>query len=216
MHQLNKNQKISLFFLLFFSLIFIAFWIVDLKHNLSEPFAKYKSSDDFAQSSQKNESETKIEQNLHLKDTDGDGLSDWDEINVYKTSPYLEDSDSDGYSDKEEIENNQDPNCPAGQNCSSEIVNQDAGFSDNKSSMTAILPNADNNTGQGGELENLEKNLNENVLDEKYQNILSGKTDAKTLRALLIENGIDKNILDKISDEELMKTYAETVSDELR
>jgi hypothetical protein len=33
---------------------------------------------------------------LKTKDTDGDGLSDWDEIHVYKTSPYLEDTDGDG------------------------------------------------------------------------------------------------------------------------
>src|SRR5680860_741451 len=32
--------------------------------------------------------------NLASKDTDTDGLSDYDEFNVYQTSPYLEDTDS--------------------------------------------------------------------------------------------------------------------------
>ena len=50
-------------------------------------------------------------------DTDLDGLSDYDEMYLYYTSPYLEDSDSDGFSDYEEIKNNHDPNCPQGQVC---------------------------------------------------------------------------------------------------
>lgn len=36
-------------------------------------------------------------------DTDGDGLSDQDEINLYNTSPALADTDGDGYSDSREI-----------------------------------------------------------------------------------------------------------------
>jgi len=55
---------------------------------------------------------------LKSKDTDGDGLSDYDELYFYNTSPYLKDSDSDGYSDKDEINSDNDPNCPAGADCS--------------------------------------------------------------------------------------------------
>lgn len=54
---------------------------------------------------------------LKLKDTDHDGISDYDETYVYKTSPYLADSDSDGASDAEEIAKDGDPNCPEGKNC---------------------------------------------------------------------------------------------------
>ena len=75
-------------------------------------------------------SDTDIAQNLALfgetsqaqlsaKDTDGDGLNDYDEINVYKTSPYLEDMDSDGVSDFEEIQQGTNPNC-LGNNCNIE------------------------------------------------------------------------------------------------
>ena len=56
-------------------------------------------------------------QDLNLLDTDKDGLSDFDELNLYKTSPYLADSDSDGISDKVEIDALEDPNCPKGYVC---------------------------------------------------------------------------------------------------
>lgn len=54
---------------------------------------------------------------LKNKDTDQDGLSDYDELNLYNTSPYIPDSDSDGVGDAQEIARNSDPNCPAGEDC---------------------------------------------------------------------------------------------------
>jgi hypothetical protein len=58
---------------------------------------------------------------LKRTDTDGDGVSDYDEMNVYKTSPYLKDSDSDGAPDNIEIARGTDPNCPEGKTCLSVI-----------------------------------------------------------------------------------------------
>lgn len=51
------------------------------------------------------------------KDTDRDGLSDYSEQYVYRTSPYLGDTDSDGIPDAIEIAQSSDPNCPAGTTC---------------------------------------------------------------------------------------------------
>ena len=46
-------------------------------------------------------------------DTDGDGLSDWNELNVYHTDPYVTDTDADGLSDAVEIyKYHTDPNNP--------------------------------------------------------------------------------------------------------
>ena len=44
-----------------------------------------------------------------IADTDNDGLSDGDEVNVYGTDPTTADSDGDGYSDGEEVESYTDP-----------------------------------------------------------------------------------------------------------
>lgn len=54
---------------------------------------------------------------LKTKDTDADGINDFDELHVYDTSPYLADSDSDSLSDADEIKNGTDPTCPQGQQC---------------------------------------------------------------------------------------------------
>jgi hypothetical protein len=45
-----------------------------------------------------------------LGDTDGDGLSDWDEVMVYHSNPFNKDTDGDGLSDKDEIARGTDPN----------------------------------------------------------------------------------------------------------
>jgi len=54
---------------------------------------------------------------LKKQDTDEDGLSDYDELNVYGTSVYLADTDSDGDDDFTEIKNHEDPTCPKGKTC---------------------------------------------------------------------------------------------------
>lgn len=54
---------------------------------------------------------------LRSQDTDTDGLHDYDELYVFKTSPFLEDSDSDGLNDGAEVAAESDPNCPKGKTC---------------------------------------------------------------------------------------------------
>ena len=53
--------------------------------------------------------EYKIKLDPTDSDTDDDGLSDGDELNIYKTDPNDSDSDSDGFSDGEEIQLSTDP-----------------------------------------------------------------------------------------------------------
>lgn len=60
------------------------------------------------------------------RDTDGDGLSDYDELRVFRTSPYLKDTDSDGFDDKQEAFSGNDPNCPTGQVCGTVLASESA------------------------------------------------------------------------------------------
>lgn len=43
-------------------------------------------------------------------DDDGDGLSNYEEINIYRSNPLSSDTDEDGYNDGKEVEYNYDPN----------------------------------------------------------------------------------------------------------
>jgi hypothetical protein len=54
---------------------------------------------------------------LKVQDSDGDGLSDYDELKVYGTSPFIADTDSDGLKDGAEVKAGTDPNCPQGKTC---------------------------------------------------------------------------------------------------
>jgi hypothetical protein len=47
---------------------------------------------------------------MYQQDTDFDGLSDFEEVYIYRTNPNSADSDVDGFSDKDEINNGYNPN----------------------------------------------------------------------------------------------------------
>lgn len=55
-------------------------------------------------------------------DTDGDGLSDYQEINIYHTDPKNSDTDGDGYSDGDEVKFGFDPNKNGGDKLEKRIV----------------------------------------------------------------------------------------------
>ncbi len=50
-----------------------------------------------------------------LKDSDYDGISDYDEVNLYDTDPFAADSDADGFTDGAEIRSGFDPKNPKGE-----------------------------------------------------------------------------------------------------
>ncbi len=121
---------------------------------------------------------------LKTKDTDNDGINDFDESYIFKTSPYLEDSDSDGVSDKKELEDGSDPNCPAGRDCGPAA----APAPDESASGTA--------TAEGGELEAISQMLN---------------PSPEEIRQLLIRSGLKEEDVKKIDDETLQQLYRQAV-----
>ncbi len=100
--------------------------VVQIRRSIIMPFTApieqlFKIDKIFGQTDEEKAEEAK------RKDTDGDGLSDWDEANLYQTSAYLADTDSDGDPDNIEIANQTDPNCPEGQVCVQAISAGQAG-----------------------------------------------------------------------------------------
>jgi len=129
---------------------------------------------------------------LMVTDTDGDGLSDYQEIYIYNTSIYLADTDSDNYSDKEEVDGGYDPNCPNGMDCRG--TSETSEVTDSSSSNNNIDTTTDNT-------------LDQLSAEEKAQ--LKNLT-ASELRQLLVDSGeVTEEELSQISDEDLMAAFGE-------
>jgi len=125
---------------------------------------------------------------LQSKDTDGDGLNDFEEQYVHNTSPYLADSDSDTISDPKEIAAGTNPNCPDGQSCT-------YGATDSGTTGTAA--------------QNAFADLDPTKLGI---NTTTGAVDVKVLRQKLLDSkAISKEELDKIDDATLIQKFNETL-----
>ena len=56
------------------------------------------------------EEENELGTNIHMADTDSDGLLDKEEVMIYNTNPLIADTDGDGFTDGDEIKNGYNPN----------------------------------------------------------------------------------------------------------
>ena len=118
-------------------------------------------------------------------DTDADGLSDSDELNVYKTSPYLGDTDADGKQDGKEVEPGTDPNCPIGPACSRDVY---------------VPPTS-------GEAATTQGTV---PLDPQTQALLSQVQTPQQVRALLLQIGVPEADVAGYDDATLMQIFQES------
>ena len=185
---MNSNSKLHLTEkagFVIFSIVGFLFLIIgffNIKTRLSAPFKLQASN-----------ATPKIEEqaflDLKLKDTDKDGLNDYDETFLYNTSPYIADSDSDGDSDSIEVKASTDPNCPKGKTCVVEEASP---------APVSITP-------EQGSMD-LNKTLSELETE--------GAPTAAMLRDALAQAGVDAATLDKINDADLLQLYEETVKEQ--
>jgi len=111
--QFNPQQRLGLGVLVVIGITTLVFGVFQINRSIVEPLARegnlhFRSADEVEQE--------KIAR-LKQQDTDNDSLNDYDELYVFRTSPFLEDSDSDGADDGLEVAQSTDPNCPAGSVC---------------------------------------------------------------------------------------------------
>lgn len=122
----GRFEKRLLILLVIIVVVAIPLTIWQFSSNLTDPFkfdfsaVNDNSSDQLSQTN--SSTSIPILENLRELDTDEDGLSDYDELYRYKTSPYIQDSDSDSINDNIETEQGTDPNCPEGNTCAREDV----------------------------------------------------------------------------------------------
>lgn len=199
---LTGAQKTGFVLLLIFGFMTIGLGGLQIRNNIFNPFAVRLTEADDLQSLFENQ-----DMKLQSIDTDRDGLSDWEELNFYETSPYLSDTDSDGLDDKIELDSGKDPLCPEGGDCAlyqGELPDVEketdvSPLSDNVSTPNDILVDS----GLKGEEE-----LDTLTVFESIQ-------DVNKLRELLLGTGsIGKEQLDEIDDATLMALVDEMVGEQ--
>lgn len=148
------------------------------------------------------ERESREQAELRTKDTDQDGLVDYEEIYVWNTSAYLPDTDSDGYSDAVEINSGNDPNCPRGRTCANAATGSaslEAAGSAAIAPLGGLIPPT-----AAAQLFGTEEgfgNLNQ----------VLGSLPPDQIREFLIQNGVPKEKLDPLDDATLQALYLQSV-----
>ena len=180
----NRFGKIALVIV---GILALGLGVYRVSYGVKAPFIKRPSAGNFEFKSEEQQIEEK-----KYKDTDNDGLSDYEEEYVYETSPYLKDSDSDGIDDKTEIDKGTDPNCPEGQKCAALPDLLPGGAASGTPAAADLL---------GGDL-NLSGLANGGV---------SGPMSPDQIRELLKKAGAPESTLKDVSDDDLLKLYQETL-----
>jgi len=175
----NKQKKIVAGGFIIFGVLIIFLGFYQIKNKIYKPFDYLYKND-----SKKNISSLQQDANLEdlkNKDTDKDGISDYDELNIYHTSPYLKDSDSDGIWDKAEIEVGTDPNCSPDKICDKTGISK--------------TPEIE------GEAQ---KNIIEPIAELTMLSI-------EEIKQILFKNGISQEQLNQVDDKTIREIYNETV-----
>lgn len=174
---LSQEQKIGFILLLVFGIVGLTLGAVKIRNQMFAPF----SLNNTVPSAIKDQ--LSAVDAMKYRDTDGDGLSDYDEEYVYGTSRFQPDTFNygNGLTDKDVVERNL-PRCGnAGKDCSdaSTPIGTTPTTTATADSLQAVLGAAPPDLNQ----------------------ILSSPTE---IRKMLIENGMSKDMLDTIKDSDLM------------
>lgn len=178
---LPRSKKTAVILLSAVAASILVIWFWQFNTRINKPFNP--DPDQKALADAKKEQAAASEK---VRDTDLDGLSDYDETNIWQTSPFIEDTDGDGISDGQEVANNTDPLCPQGQDCSA-------------SQTPTVIATSTTSTPQ--DIANTDQAL--------LIKAVNGTADAASLRSLLLQNGANQTDLDSISDADLMASYAD-------
>jgi hypothetical protein len=178
----NKKQKVALFILIILSIFIFVFWFLQSKNRINNPFRYDKKEG--AENLCQGEECTAAELAAIKQDTDGDGLTDRNEVDIYGTSPYLEDSDSDGLTDYQEIQSGSNPTCPLGSSCNGTVDYSDIATSTEEEQIEVV------------------------------SDLFTGQVDTATLREMILISGsMTEEEISVLTDEELLEIYTNLVNE---
>ena len=203
--ELSNEQKAAFVLLTFLGLGGVVLGFLSFGANIRRPFdiqlAKSANEAPYLTLDQKEAKEKELQK---TRDSDTDGLSDYDELYVFRTSPYISDTDSDGIDDKTEAFAGTNPNCPEGKTCSVTIVASDAA---NTASTPLDLSNPLLGSVSAGS--DIAQSINS---PEDIQAYVQSITAAQ-IRSALEAAGTPKDKLDAITDEQMKKLFEQTITD---
>lgn len=196
---LSREQKVGFGMVTTFGALALVFGVFYMWKHVASPFVLTYTGPKFLTGDEKQQQEMET---LRKEDTDADGLDDYNELYVYKTSPYLPDSDSDGSADKDEISGGTDPNCAPNQPCATALV-------------AAVNPAT------------LKGSFAEEIVDETGAVVAAGAPTVPTMatmttalenmspaqmRELLVQAGGDAATINALTDDEVRSTLMAAIS----
>lgn len=193
--KLDKGQRFGVGLLIFISVLLVAVSIFQFKSNIFS-YGKRVKTDPLTNLSSAERDSAELEA-LKKADTDGDGLSDYNELYAYHSSPYMRDTDSDGIHDGEEVRKGTSPTCQEGKDC---MFNPIAAVA-NASSTAAQASSGATQPAPAASVAGTDQKLDINTLTPQE------------LREALIESGMPEDQLAGVSDEDLMKLVKQAQAD---
>lgn len=190
-HAFTREQKVGYALVIACGVLAVVFGMFYLVSHLHRPFIITYAGSHVLTTDEKNAEEALRQQR---SDTDEDTVSDYDELYVYKTSPYIADTDSDGLTDDVEIMSNQDPTCAIGAACedeTNEVRREETAFDDDAAAAAAAAQEA------ASQYEAIQAML---------ENLSVGE-----IRSILIESGADTAQIEAMSDDEIAALYQEVL-----
>ncbi|MBD3281230.1 hypothetical protein GF391_00600 [Candidatus Uhrbacteria bacterium] len=215
--QLNKEKKAAIIALVLGAVFVFVFSAYRVRQGIYAPFLV--SVEDFEKNRELIQDPIAEHEALQKRtDTDGDGLSDWAEENIYKTSPYLWSTAGDDVPDNVKIARGENPLCKSGEPCGT-------AQSVNFNLPTTTLPydfdkiqdssNAVNDllTGKSPASENYQGMAEEAGVDLETLKQQIPKDPDVLREAMLASGKVTEEQLNSISDEDLMKYFNEAMAE---
>lgn len=210
---LSREQKVSVVILSACGVVALVLSAQRIGSNIVTPFTISRSKLQTAE--QKVAATTAVlreDDMARRRDTDGDGLSDYNEEHTYQTSPFMRDTDGDGIPDNVEIATGDDPNCAPGQLCGASKIDL-SGLTDSLPALIGVQSNDSNlyaafqrGMNEGSERVRAQTGSTSTILQPQIVR------EAGAIRKALVESGkVTASDLDEISDAQLLDLYDQAI-----